>query len=218
MSGAPAIKLYGYWRSSASWRARWGFELKRVAYEYVPVNILKREHKGPEHLRRNPLGALPVMEVNGTFVCESLAMLEWMDESFPKQGAPLYPRTPLERAQVRALCEIINSETGPLQTPRAQNRHSQDLEEKNAWARDFIREGLAAYDKLSQAVRGSWSFGDQVTAADICLIPQIYNALRYSIPVADEFPALHALFERALRTEECLRASPEKQIDAAPPS
>lgn len=210
------MKLYGYWRSSASWRVRWAFNLKGLVYTYVPVNILAGENKAPAHLARNPLGALPVLEIKpGLFLSESLAMLEWIEETHPKQGVSLYPGSAENKAIIRSLCEIINSETGPLQTPRAQNRHSSVAEEKSAWAAHFIRQGLDAYTKIAAPWMGLFSVGNTVSAADLCLIPQIYNAKRYGIAMEQEFPALDAIYKRCLALPECLNASPEKQIDAA---
>jgi maleylacetoacetate isomerase len=209
------MKLYGYWRSSASWRVRWALNLKGLAYEYVPVNILSGENRSPEHLARNPLGALPVLEVApGEILSESLAMFEWMEETYPQAGVSLFPGTPLDRARIRSLCEIINSGTAPLQTPRVQKRHSDDAKEREAWAAHFIREGLDTYEKLSRPWRGAWSVGDAISAADLCLVPQIYNALRYGLDMARDFPALDAIYRQALATETCAAASPEKQEDA----
>lgn len=212
---AAKVKLYGYWRSSATWRVRWGFGLKGIAYDYVPVNILSGETRQPAHLARHPMGALPVLEIEpGIFLCESLAMLEWADETHP--GPKLYPGSPIERARIRSLCEIINSDTAPVQTPRAQKRHSDDATARADWARHFIREGLDTYEKVSRPWRGTWSVGNTVSAADLCLVPQIYNALRYQIDVAREFPALDDIYQRALGTEICRAASPEQQPDAVP--
>ena len=205
--------LYGYWRSSASWRVRWAFELKGLPYRYVPVNLLNGENKTPQHLARNPLGAVPVLEVDGRFLSESLPILEWLEETHPT-SAPLYPKDPWSRAQIRALCEIINSETGPLQTPRAQKRHSDDPAAREAFAIHFIREGLALFDGLSKPLRDTWSGGKDLTVADLCLIPQIYNAVRYKIAVSSEFPELWKIYERAMSTEACRKAAPDAQIDA----
>ena len=213
--GGSTPKLYGYWRSSASWRVRWAFELKKIPYEYVPVNFLNGERESPAHLARNPLGALPVLEVSpGQFVSESLAIIEWIEETFPKQGPSLLPGTAIDRACIRQLAEIINSETAPLQTPRAQRKHTDNADERAAWAKHWIVEGLRAFDVLSTPHRKDFCFGNQVTLADLCLIPQIYNALRYSIDVKAQFPALWEIYNRSLATEACAKASPERQSDA----
>jgi len=214
MSDSP-LKLYGYWRSSASWRLRWALRLKDIPFEYVPVNILKGEHLEAAHLARNPLGILPVVEPEkGMFLCESLAIFEWLEESFPHKGPSLFPGSPLQRARIRSLCEIINAETAPLQTPRALKRHSADTSERTAWATHFIGEGLRAYESLSRPLRGEWSVGDQLSAADLCLVPQIYNAHRYGIDMTQELAPLERLFRKALGLEACQATSPERQSDA----
>jgi maleylacetoacetate isomerase len=208
-------RLYGYWRSSASWRVRWGFELKQVDYEYAPVNILKKENRERAHLARNPAGALPVLEVEpGHYLAESLAILEWLDETYPKQGLRLYSGTSFERARIRQLCEIINSGTGPLQTPHAQGQHSADAKERQKWAQYWIERGLRIFDQVSASRRGLYSVGDKPTAADLCLIPQIYNAKRFGVDVQTLAPGLAKIFDRALATPECHRAAPEQQVDA----
>jgi maleylacetoacetate isomerase len=212
---AESIKLYGYWRSSCSWRVRWALNLKEVAYEYVPVNLLKDENRSPEHLKRNALGALPVLEINNEFyLSQSLPILEWIDEVYALKGPSLFPGTPLERAHVRALCEIINADTGPIVMPRVQKAASPDPAGRTAWVQPWIREGLKAFDITSHHSRGQFSFQDRVSAADLCLIPQIYNARRYEIDVQKEFPELFRIWERCLATESCLKASPEQQPDA----
>jgi maleylacetoacetate isomerase/maleylpyruvate isomerase len=208
-------RLYGYWRSSATWRVRWGFELKGVKYDYVPVNILKKENHERAHLARNPAGALPVLEIEpGRYLAESLAILEWLGETYPKQGPSLYPGDAYARAKIRQLCEIINSGTAPLQTPHAQGQHSADTQERQKWARYWIERGLKIFDQVSAPGRGLYSVGDQPTAADLCLVPQIYNAKRFGVDVKAVAPELLKIFDRALSTPACHRAAPEQQVDA----
>lgn len=210
----PKLTLHGYWRSSASWRVRWALALKEVPYLYAPVNILEKANRSPEHLKRNPLGALPVLEVEGKgFLSESLAIIDWIDETFD-QGDQIYPSDPWLKAQSRALAEMINSGTAPLQTPRAQNRHSADPKERAEWGRHFVREGLAAFDAMAKPLRGRFSVGDTVTVADLFLVPQLYNARRFEIDVAKEFPALELTWKHAMATDACQVAAPENQNDA----
>src|SRR4051812_28131685 len=110
-------KLYGYWRSSASWRVRWAFELKKIPFEYIPVNILKEEHKADAHLKRNPMGGLPVLEISpGNFVSQSMAMLFWIEENYAKEPY-IFGKDRTNRYKIIELCEIINADTAPLQTP-----------------------------------------------------------------------------------------------------
>jgi maleylpyruvate isomerase len=209
------INLYGYWRSSATWRVRWALEIKGIPYNYVPVNILSGETQKPEHLARHPLGMLPVLETeDGQMISESLAMIEWIEEVFNLKGPSLYPGSALDRAQIRMLCETINADTAPLQTPRVQKRHSSDAAEKLAWAQHFVREGLKAFDVLSSKTRGTFSHRNDLSAADLCLVPQIYNALRFDIDVKSEFAGLFKIYEHCRKLQSCENASPEKQKDA----
>lgn len=212
---AQKLKLYTYWRSSASWRVRWALEMKEISFESHPVNLLTGENKSAEHLARNSLGLLPVLEVdNGIYLSESMAILEWIEEVYHLRGPSLFPGTPLERARVRQLCEIINSDTAPLQTPRAQKRHHADPASQKSWAQDFIRQGLKAFDESSRALRKTFSVYNDVSAADLFLVPQIYNALRYEIDVAAEYPELYQIYTNSLKTEACKKSLPEAQPDA----
>ncbi len=212
---ATKLKLYGYWRSSNSWRVRWALDLKKVDYKYIPIDLLKGENQQPAHLARHPLGALPVVEINqGIYLSQSMAILDWIEEVYSLKGPALFPGLPLERAKIRELCEIINSDTMPLQSPRVQKKYSSNAIDQKSWASHFIREGLRAFDVISRVTRKTYSFQDQITAADICLIPQIYNANRYGIDMPKEFPELWAIYERVIKTESCFKASPEQQADA----
>lgn len=209
------LKLYGYWRSSASWRVRWALELKGLKYEYVPVNLLTGENRSEANLKRNPAGAVPILEVSpGDFIAESVAILEWLEEEFFGQGVRLFPATPRERARVRQLVEIVNAMTAPLQTPRAQKAHSDVPAVREAWARRFIDEGLDAFNKVSAECRGQFCVGDSISAADLFLIPQVYNALRFSVNVVESYPWIDAHYQRLRKTPECSAAAPEAMPDA----
>ena len=212
---AKKLKLYGYWRSSNSWRIRWALNLKKIDFNYVPVDILKGENQEPPHKARNSMGALPVLEINdGIFLSQSMAMLEWIEEVYTLSGPALFPGIPLERAKIRELCEIVNADTMPLQAPRIQKKYSPNLIDQKSWAAHFIREGLKSFDVTSRLCRKNFSFQDQITAADLCLVPIIYNGNRYGIDMPKEFPELWTIYERALKTDACFKASPEQQIDA----
>jgi maleylacetoacetate isomerase len=209
------LELYGYWRSSASWRVRWALELKGALYEYIPVNLLKEEHLSKKFKSLSPNASVPVLVINGTQVlAQSMAIIEWIEETYSLEEAQLFSGDFYRRAKIRELCEIINSDTAPLQNLRAQKKHSQNPDEKAAWTSDWIRRGLDAYDKTCAPLRGNWSVGNEVTAADIFLIPQVYNALRFGIDIKGEFSSLWDIYSRALKTPECHKASPEQQIDA----
>ncbi len=204
--------LYGYWRSSASWRVRWALLLKKVPFDTVPVNLLKGEHRSDAHLAINPTGLLPMLVTpESEKLVQSMAILSYLDEVYA--SPPLFGSTALQGAQIRALCEIINADTAPLQSPRVQKRHHVDAAEQVLWAQDWIRAGLSSFSKVRPA-GATYAAGETLSAADLFLVPQIYNALRYKIDVAAEFPELMRIYELCLETPEGARAAPDKQRDA----
>lgn len=206
-------KLYGYWRSSASWRARWGLHIKKIPYEYIPVNILKEEHKSAEHLKRNPIGALPSLEiVPGHFLTQSMAILMWADENFAGEHY-LFGKDRTNRYKIIELCEIINADTAPLQNIGTLKHYSDEQTKKVDWAKHFIKRGLAAFEKQAAQCAGQYSVGNQLSAADIFLIPQMYNAKRFELSF-DEYPTLKKIWDNCIATEACQKSSPEKQPDA----
>jgi maleylpyruvate isomerase len=209
-----SLTLYGYWRSSASWRLRWAFEHKKISYTYVPVDLLKGEHKSAEHLARNPAGLVPslVLGDGKTSLNQSMAILQYLEEIHPEHA--LLPSKPQEKAQVLSLCEIINSDTAPLQTPRVQKRHSADAAEQLLWAQDWIRAGLKTFEKAAASHKGIYAFGDTLSAADLFLVPQLYNARRYKIDLSVDFPALEEIYATCFKLESCQKSSPENQPDA----
>jgi maleylacetoacetate isomerase len=211
------LTLYGYWRSSASWRVRWALTHKGLPFDYVPVNLLKGEHRSAENMARNPSGFVPSLRLEDgkSFLHQSLAIIHYLEDQYP-QSPRLFPATPLAKAQILSLCEIINADTAPLQKPAVFKWHSSSEEEQRAWNQKWIREGLAAYDRGSSMLRGRFSVGDSLSAADLFLIPQIYNGLRYKIDVAQEFPKLYSIYEHCLKLESCQKSCPEAQVDAIP--
>lgn len=207
------LELYHYWRSSASWRVRWALQLKKIPCGFVAVDLLRGEQKNPEHLARNPLGTVPVLAVtqNGKtrFLAESLAIIEWLDENYPH--APLLPTDPFERARVRQLAEIVNAGIHPVQNPKVAKFYAGDDETRcKSWIRHWIREGLKGYETLVKETAGRFSAGDRLTLADVCLIPQCYNARRYEMALETEFPAIARIEKNAIATPECQSSAPDK--------
>ncbi|MEO5667788.1 MAG: maleylacetoacetate isomerase [Bdellovibrionota bacterium] len=204
--------LHGYWRSSASWRVRWALLLKQIPFDYVPVNILKGENKGDEYLKLNPTGLLPMLSTpESERIVQSMAMLEYLDQVHPNPC--LFGDTPIQGAMIRTLCEIINADTAPLQTPRVQKHHSSDAAAQTLWAQDWIRSGLRSFSMI-RPQDAIYSARETLSAADLVLIPQVYNALRYKIDVAAEFPELMRIYDLCLSTPAGLQASPDHQSDA----
>lgn len=210
----PSLHLYHYWRSSCSWRLRWALNLKGLNYDQTPVNLLKDEHQTPEYLRMNPSGAVPTLKINGVPVSESLAIMEWLDEIKPTP--PLLPRDPFSRLKVRELVDIIVVGTQPIQNLKVQRSVSSDPQERLRFAQHWIEAGLHAYEqRLRSGISGTFSFGGSITMADICLIPQVYNALRFNVDI-HRFPLVKGIYDRCLKDPHCDRAAPHNQPGATP--
>lgn len=202
------LTLFHYWRSSGSWRVRWALALKGLPYDAVPINLLNGENDQPTHLKRNPMGYVPVLEVGGKFLAESVAILEFLEETHP--APPLYPRDPFERAFARQLVELVNSGIQPLHNLNVVERHSDDPGERKRWSQEWIRKGLGAYEALLAGTpRARFSLGDRVSAPDLFLIPQCYAAGRNEVNL-QEFPRVAAINAAALETPECQASHPDR--------
>lgn len=200
------LHLFHYWRSSASWRVRWALNLKKINCPYTHVSIIDGESEQPAHLARNPLGYVPVLQVGDQYLCESMAILHWLDETFPL--VPLLPEDAMERAHVRMLSEIINASTQPLQNLNPLHFLSPDPAVQKNWAQHWIRRGLGAYETLAKPTAGKFSFGDEITLTDLFLIPQCYASRRQEVDL-EEFPTIAKIWKNAMATEECKAAQPE---------
>lgn len=200
------LTLYHYWRSSSSWRVRWALALKGLKAKMVHVSLLDGESESPAHLARHPLGYVPVLEVGTRRLIESAAIIEWLEETAP--SPQLYPGDSFDRAHTRALVEVINADTQPVQNLTVLDFHSSDANEKKRWSQHFIRRGLAAYQKLAAPRAGKFSFGNQLTAADLYLIPQLYNAQRFDVSPS-EFPLLAQIQANAVQTDGYKASEPD---------
>ncbi len=209
--------LYQFWRSSASWRVRWALAIKGIAFTSVPVNILDGEQVSPEHRARNPVGHVPALWIDGHTLAESVAILEYLEETRP--ATPLYPKDRWARARVRQVVELVNSGIQPLQNLVVYQRHSSDPAEQGAWLRFFNERGLAACEALLGTIaseipgEGHFAVGGALTAADIFLVPQILTARRFGVDLAP-FPRLLAVEAAALATPHAAGALPENQPGA----
>lgn len=204
--------LYHYWRSSSSWRVRWALAHKDVPYRVVAVDLLKGEQRAPEHLQRNPLGAVPVLHIDGLILGESIAILEYLEETRPE--APLLPTAPRDRARVRQLTQVIVADTQPLQNLSVL-AHAEELgggaDHRRTWAERYITRGFDAYEALlghSDWPTGVYSHGDAVTLADLCLIPQCHNARRQGIELA-RWPRIAAIETACLATAAAQASRPD---------
>lgn len=213
------LRLYSYWRSSSSWRVRIGLHWKGLAFEYRPVDLVAGEQHQEAHRARNPSGQIPVLEVEeeeGVLrLAQSMAILEWLEERFP--SPPLLPADSEGRARVRRLAEHVNSSIQPYQnaTVLAWIRERLPGKERE-WAAHWIAAGLSALEAEARAGAGRFSHGDQITLADVYLVPQLFGARRFGVEM-ERFPTLLRV-EAACRDVEAFRRSePEAQPDAHPP-
>lgn len=178
------VVLYDYWRSSASYRVRIALNWLGIPYRRVAVDLLARAHKSPEHLARHPQGLVPVLEIDGQLFTQSLAIIEYLHETRP--GGGLLPADPAGRARVRAIAHAIAMEIHPICNTSVAN-HVMALTGggeavRAAWMKKFIREGLAAVERLlEEESPGRFCHGDKPTMADCCLVPQLYNADRWEV-------------------------------------
>lgn len=210
------MRLYGYWRSSATWRVRLALALKGVAVEVVPVSLLPDAsgvpaHRGPAHRARNPMAQVPVLELaDGALLTQSLAIIDYLEQAFPEP--PLYPADLVDRARALAMAEVVNSGIQPMQNMAVLMRVKAGGLDSDAWARDAMSAGLAALEALVRD-DGSFLIGTTPTIADCCLVPQLYNARRFSLPL-DSYPRLLAAEAAFAALPAFAAAHPDNQPDA----
>ncbi|HEY0624101.1 maleylacetoacetate isomerase [Sphingomonas sp.] len=209
-----AMRLHGYFRSTASYRVRIALNLKGLSYDQRSHHLRKGEQRAPAYLALNPQGLLPALELDGGKVLtQSLAICEYLDEIAPEPA--LLPGDPLARAQVRAFAQVIACDIHPVQNLKILDRlRSLGLSEDAVagWARATIEEGLDACDRLIADHAGRFCFGDAVTLADICLVPQLINARRFGADL--RWPRLLTIEAACLSLPAFADAMPERQADA----
>ena len=210
------MQLYTYFRSSAAYRVRIALNLKGLSAEMVPIHLQKEGglNKKPEYRAVNPQMRVPALRLDsGELLTQSLAIIEYLDEVH--REPPLLPRDPVERAKVRALAQLIACDIHPLNNTSPlrylKNELGQDQAKIDRWYHHWILEG---FDAMEAMVRPApYAFGSAVTLADICLVPQVYNARRLKVPL-DRFPKLVAIDAACARLAPFERARPENQHDA----
>ena len=209
------IVLYDYYRSSACYRVRIALNLKGVEYEKHNVNLLKSEQQGNDYRKINPQGLVPVLEIDGHRLTQSLAIINYLDLRFP--NVPLIPAAAAQRAHVVAMCMTISCDIHQLQNLRVNKYLENELgvseEQRIAWDRHWIREGFDALEALAKDGAGKFLFGDGPSAADVCLIPMLYNARRYGVPL-EPYPTLLRAEENANKLEPFAAAHPDRQAVA----
>ncbi|MEA2977731.1 MAG: hypothetical protein QOF19_3251 [Alphaproteobacteria bacterium] len=210
------MKLYSYFRSSAAYRVRIALNLKAVSYEMIPIHLQKDggQHRSAEYRAINPLGRVPtLMLADGSLLTQSLAIIEYLNEAYPQP--PLLPADPVERARVRAISQIIACDIHPLNNLGTLQYLKRTLGQEQAaidtWYHHWVLRGFEAIEAMIKP--GPYTFGAQVSLADICLVPQVYNARRLKVPL-DAFPKIVAVDAACLALPAFDKARPENQPDA----
>jgi len=203
--------LHSYFRSTCSWRVRLVLLFKGVDYDYAPVNLLKGEQKGEEYLRLSPMGQVPALVVGGRCLTQSVSIFEYLEEAYP--ALPLLPKDIFEKAKVRELAEVICSGIQPVQNLSVLQRLPE--EKRKQWAHDSIHRGFQALEKLLPPGSPKYCVGGQVTWADICLVPQVFNANRFAVNMG-EFPRILSISSHLETLPHFKTAHPHKQPDCPP--
>ncbi|CDZ78761.1 Maleylpyruvate isomerase [Legionella massiliensis] len=214
------MKLYDYYRSSASYRVRIALNIKDISYEILHVHLTKNggEHHHADYLQLNPQGLVPTLDENGHIISQSLAILEYLDEINPTP--PLLPPTPLGRAQVRSMALMIACDIHPLNNLRVLERlraeYQATEQQVKSWYHHWLKQGFDALESRLQNMphKNKVCYGTEVSIADICLIPQVYNAHRFEFPM-DNYPLINEIYAYCQSLSPFRDAAPEQQIQAA---
>ena len=207
--------LHGYWRSGTSYRTRIALNLKGLSYEQRGVDLRQGDQRSEAFLRLNPQGLVPALEIDGAVLTQSPAILEWLEETHP--NPPLLPSDPVDRAHVRAMAALIGCDIHPLNNLRVgkalREGFGADQAAVDGWAARWIVPGFEALEALVARYGNGWCFRDAPTLADCYLIPQIYSARRFNVPL-DAFPRLLAIEAAAGAHPAFQAADPDRQPDA----
>lgn len=211
------MKLYTMFRSSAAFRVRIALNVKGLPYTPIPKALIKDEHRTPEYLAVNPQGLIPALDLGNAVLSQSLAIVEYLDETHPEP--PLLPRDPLARARVRSMALSIACDIHPLNNLRVLNYLKGELKQPedsvNAWYRHWIEVGFRGLEAHAREFSTSkrYLFGDSVSLADVCLVPQVFNARRYKVDLSP-YPTLVAITTHLEGLPAFTAARPEAQSDA----
>ncbi|WP_392344625.1 maleylacetoacetate isomerase [Pseudoalteromonas prydzensis] len=209
------MKLYSYFRSSAAYRVRIALNLKNIPHELITVNLLKSEQQGSEYLAKNPQGLLPALETDNGVLAQSMAILEYLEETYPE--TPLLFGDAWQKAQIRNLCFAIACDIHPVDNLRVLKYLSGELgvndEAKNAWYRHWVEVGFEKLELLLDS-NHDYCVGDKPSLADVCLVPQVFNAYRFNVDMT-AYPKIAAIYERCNKLAAFIDAAPQNQPDAA---
>jgi maleylacetoacetate isomerase len=207
-----AVLLHDYYRSSAAYRVRIALNWKGVDYQRHSVNLAEGEQKDAAYRALNPQGFVPMLEIDDHRLTQSLAIMDYLDATHP--DPPLLPRDPVGAAQVRAMALTVACDIHPLNNLRVLKYLSRELGQsqgaRDAWYRHWVTEGLEALEAMARTSAGDFLFGDTVTLADICLVPQLYNARRFAVAIT-EYPTLRRVDENANALAAFAAAHPDRQ-------
>ena len=203
------IVLYDYFRSSAAYRLRIALNLKQVEYEQRSIDLREGEQQSPDYKSLNPQGLVPMLEIDGHRITQTMAIIGYLDQKFPNQ--PLVPAAAEVRAHVIAMALTIVADIHPLNNLRVLKYLKGELgrsqDEVDRWYAHWILEGMPALEALAKPQAGAFLFGDGPTVADVCLVPQLYNARRFNVPIGD-WPTLLRAEENANKLDAFARAHP----------
>jgi maleylacetoacetate isomerase len=205
------VILYDYWRSSAAYRVRIVLNLKRIAYKRVAIDIAKGEQRASDFLQRNPQGLVPALDIGSNVLTQSLAIIEYLDTTHADR--PMLSRDPVVRATVLAQALVIAADIHPIDNLRVLKRLSDqfgaDQAAREAWYAHWLVEGLTALEAMATDLPGTFLGGDAPNLADVCLVPQLYNARRFAIPL-DAFPRLVRADAACTEVDEIAAAHPDR--------
>lgn len=201
--------LYSYWRSSCSWRVRIALKMKKIDYEYRAVHLVKDggEQYSSSYTAKNPMAQVPTLEIDGVVLTQSMAILEYLNDTRPEP--PILPKCPLKKAIVREICQCIVSGIQPLQNLAVLQKIG---ETKMEWGHYWIEKNFHALENLLSKSSGKYCVGDEVTMADMCLVPQVYNAERFKVDMTP-FPNITRINETLSALEDFKAAHPSMQPD-----
>lgn len=214
------MKLYGYWRSTATWRVRIGLSYKQIPFEYEAVNL--RKEKGDQHSdgykEKNPMSQVPLLEFNDpksgrqVRLTQSVAILEYLEESFG--GVPLLPKEPVARAKARQIAELVNAGIQPLQNLSVNQYVKNQLQgDEKAWTTYWVQKGLVALEALVKESAGRFSVGDSVSMGDLFIVPELYYARTFPMPL-EAYPTLLRVEAACMALPSFVSAHAENQPDA----
>jgi maleylpyruvate isomerase len=211
------MRLHNYWRSSASWRVRIALAYKNLSYDYVPVHLVRGggEQYAAEYVRDfNPMSQVPVLELeDGRRIAQSMAILEYLEERFPEPA--LLPGEPWARARARQMAELVNAGIQPFQNMPAVTGYVKDRlrGDVTEWLHHFLGRGLLALERTARETAGTFLVGGEPSFADVCLVPQLYSARRFDVPL-EAFPTLLRVEAACVALPAFAAAHPDRQPDA----